>query len=255
MSDESGFYSAIIGPIEGRMIRAVWRITRDGQDAERCARPADGEDLGRWWTERIKLFQFAPVYIQRGATGYHCKPKTVNDPDGSEHQEIVSVRKTYYYNASPGESCPVDWSMRPEFACRPPMGIGGSHLEPTLDMHPTEGPPGCILLSVRHTSSKGRINEKGIGLADGHRFWLDPKRDYIAMRWEMVSGLKVIGRNVTEEVARSPQGVWYAKKIRHSSPDQVGKDKPTDQVSYLYVDFDADLPDALFDVPKPGRVR
>jgi hypothetical protein len=209
-------------------------------DLATTKRPADGEDLGKWWTERAKLFRFVPVYIQRGATGYHCKPKTVNDPDGSEHQEIVSVRKTYY-NASPGEIYPVDWSMRPEFACRPPMGIGTMHMEPTLDLHPTEGPPGCILLSVRE-----------------NRFWLDPKRDYIVMRWDTVvregSSLKVIGRNETEEVARSPQGVWYAKRIRRSFPDRNGKNKPAGDVNYIYVDFDAELPDSLFDVPKPGRV-
>ena len=143
-------------------------------------RPAEDVDLRQWWLERAKHFRFYPVYVQVDSAYYSSALKNVVDPDGSQHPEIAVDK--YPWNST----IPVDYSMRPEFACRPPMGIGDEHQEPILDMHPAEGPPGCILLSVTHTSKVGRINEKGIGLPDGNHFWLDPQRDYIVMRCDMI---------------------------------------------------------------------
>ena len=34
MDDQSQAYEEIIGPLEDRMIRSIWRITRDPHDAE-----------------------------------------------------------------------------------------------------------------------------------------------------------------------------------------------------------------------------
>ena len=148
--------------------------------------------------------------------------------------------------------------MRPEFVCRPPMGIGSPQKETALDLHPSEGPPGCVLLTVRHTSKEGRINEKGFGAADEDRYWLDPERDYIVMRWDMLvrdeAGNEQLHKsNTIEQVARSPSGVWYATKIRrHSPPNDKANGKRIDEVSHLYVDFDVELPDTFFDPPE-GR--
>jgi hypothetical protein len=221
--------------------------------------PAADVDLRNWWLDRAKLHRFYPIYVQVGPTSYTCMLKTAIDPDGSQHQEIGSVDK-YVYNLKPGETVPVDYSMRPEWGCRPPMGIGDEHQEPMLDLHPAEGPSGCILLSVGHTTKEGRVNEKGIGLADGIRYWLDPQRDYIVMRWDSVvrdekGQEKIIESDRVEETARSPQGVWFATKIRRKNPSPDGKSKPIDQVYHIYVDFDAELPDSLFEPPTPRRIQ
>jgi hypothetical protein len=223
-------------------------------------RPAEGDDLGKWWRERIKFFRFYPQYVMRGSMLYTSKKENVTDSDGSEHAEIVSVHKSDY-NTKPGESFPADYSMRPEFACRPPLGIGDQHMQPDLNLNPTEGPSGCILLTVQHTSREGRINEKGFGLPDEQRFWLDPKRDYIVMRWDMVTRddagkEEIFESDTVEEVAKSPGGIWYATRIRRSSPpnDKLNG-KKMDQVYHLYVNFDSDLPDAFFDPPAPGRLH
>ena len=82
------------------------------------------------------------MYVQSDSAYYSAATKNVVDPDGSQHLEIASVSK-HPWNAA----VPVDYSMRPEFACRPPMGLGNEHQEPKLDMHPADGPAGCILLS------------------------------------------------------------------------------------------------------------
>ena len=150
--------------------------------------------------------------------------------------------------------------MRPEFACRPPLGIGDEHQEPTLDLHPAEGPPGCVLFRVTHTTNAGRISEKGIGSPDGIHYWLDHLRDYIVTRCDMIvrqgdGESTMIESDTVEETARSPQGVWYATRVRRSFPGQAGKTKSGDQIYHIYVDFDADLPDSLFQPPKPGRIE
>jgi hypothetical protein len=222
-------------------------------------RPADAEDLGKWWMERSKAFQYFPVSVVRGSTTFTSMLKSVTDPDGSVHQHIESVSRSEYTNV-PGEMYPPEWSMRPEFACRPPLGIGDPHQEPVIDLKPKEGPAGCILLTVRHTSTQGRVNERGIGLVDGSRYWMDPARDYIVMRWDWVmrdqgGKERVIESDTIEETARSPQGVWYATKFRRHFPTTDGKPGQSDQIYYIYLDFKAELPDSLFDPPRPGRIH
>jgi hypothetical protein len=66
---------------------------------------------------------------------------------------------------------------------------------------------------------------------------------------------KVIERETAEETARSPQGVWYASKIHRSPPEPVGNEKVIGQVAEFCVDFDVNLPDSLFEPPKPGKIR
>jgi hypothetical protein len=242
---------------KGRKLRADYVGGWQG-DLSATKRPADGVDLGKWWFERVKFFQFYPQYVVRDSTMFTAQTKYATDPDGKRHMEIDSVLRTESRN-NPGEDFPPEWSMRPEFTCRPPMGIGGQQFEPVIDEQPTSGPPGCILLRVRHTSAKERINEQGRGIPDADRYWLDPKRDYIAMRWDMVMQGEngqdsIFESDVTEETARSPQGVWYATRIRRTFPSRVGKDKFLDQVYHIYVDFSADLPDSLFEPPTPRKV-
>lgn len=222
-------------------------------------RPAEGEDLGKWWRERSTHYSYFPECVVKGSSTFRSNFKSVKDPDGSPHQEIESV-SSWEVNNDPGEMYPPESSMRPEFACRPPLGIGDPHQEPLLDLHPAEGPPGCILLTVRHTSAQGRVNEKGIGLPDGQHYWLDPKRDYIVMRSD--SSMRgpngkqnVFESDTVEETARSPQGVWYATRIRRHFPQQEGKPKMNDEIYSLYVDFNVNLPDSLFEPPKPGRIH
>jgi len=243
---------------KGMKFRADYPAGSTGKLSD-TKRPDEGEDLGKWWRERTKFFRYFPKYVVRDATTFISEVKPITVPDGTYHAEIASVSIRESPN-KPGEFYPPEWSMRPEFACRPPMGLGDSHMEPVVEMHPTDGPPDCVRLSIRHTSDKGRINEKGVGIPDGYRYWLDPQRDFIVIRSEFIvrdanGHEKVIDRNTIEETARSPQGVWYASKIRRSFPDPVGKQKFDDQVYQLYVDFDADLPDSLFQPPTPGRIR
>ncbi len=232
-----------------------------GQRDKGTQKPDADVDLRQWWLDRAKLFRFYPTYVQRGPTAYTTNTKNVIDPDGSQHHEIAAVHK-FEIDLKRGDLIPVDYSMRPEFACRPPMGLGNLDQEPTLDLHPAEGPAGCILLTVRHTTKEGRVNEKKgrTGLPGVNRFWLAPQRDYIAMRWDMVTldetGKETISNShLIEETARSPQGVWYATKVRRKNAAKDEDGKEHDQIYHIYVDFEAELPDSLFEPPTPRRIE
>jgi hypothetical protein len=243
--------------------------------------PDQGEDPVNWWRERAKFFQFFPKYVARGGTTFVSEVKDSKNPDGTLDAEIVSVSSRQGPELFP----PGLW-MWPEFACRQNiyMVLSNPHMEPALELHPTDGPPGSIRVSMRRTSQRDRINEKGIGIPDESRYWLDPQRDFIVVRQDRVvrdraGQEKVIQRDTVEETARSPQGIWYATKIRRSSLDQAGKAevlsrveaeagkvgrpippavgeaKFVGHVDEFYVDFDVNLPDSLFEPPKPGKIR
>jgi len=231
---------------------------RPGTPMEDVTPPARGEDPGKWWANRVKQFRFCPIYLMRGVKSYSPELKEVTEADGTTHLECVSVG-TFDTNSPPEETYPMDYALRPEFACRPPLGVGGFDVEPSIELHPADRPAGCLLLTAQHTSTRDRINAKGIGLPDAWRYWIDPQRDDIVMRMASVvrdgKGVeRIISDNIVEETARSPQGIWYATKVRLKNTVRDGKGKSHDQICHIYVDFGAELPDSLFDPPHPGRL-
>ena len=122
-------------------------------------RPGPGAGSAQWWREHAKSLTYYPVCVMRDTTTYVSNLQPGTDPDGTQYQTIASVHH-WESDLQPGELYPPEWSMRPEFACRPPLGIGNAHIDPTLDMHPADGPPGSIKLSVRETPTKGAANAK-----------------------------------------------------------------------------------------------
>lgn len=236
----------------------------DGPKRKEIVKPAAATDQCKWWWEHTTQYKLLPNSIVCGPMTYFRDRTSIRNSDGSERWEI-NWHQPQVSNLDPGDRIPVDYAMRPEFICRPPMGLGNENMEPTLDLHPAEGPKGCILLSVRHTEKKTGVNKPQTeeepakaeenGATEVHRYWLDPQRDYIVMHWDMVlvdeSGKETITHSQTiEEVARSPQGVWYATRTRLKNAIHYPNGKlPDDQIYQLYVDFDADLPDALFEPP------
>ena len=127
--------------------------------------------------------------------------------------------------------------------------------DPAVERHWSwEGPPGCIVLTLRDTSSQGRVNEKGIVIPDGDRYWLDPNRDYMMIRhdWFMRDP------NGRQTSSRKRLARRKASGTRPGSaatfPGRKGSRRWPTRIYYFYVDFNVDLPDSLFDPPKPGRI-
>ena len=242
-----------------------FRADRPGSfvDLWKVKAPKAGEDVGAWWRECVKRMVFAPIYINDGPTEYHVKTRGVTDPDGSEHVEIAGVEK-HKYNAKPGETYPAYWSWMPEFACRPPLGIPHETMEPVLETNPREGPAGTILLRVRNIDRRKPPPVRNIAgkllppPPDAYRNWLDPTRDYAVVRHDMIGGdgsgkETVTHSTIIEDMARSPQGTWYATRIRIKMPGPDGK--TLDETLYLYLDFNVNLPDSLFEPSALGRIH
>ena len=244
---------------------AIWTNPAASFDPKN-AWPKGGKDAGEWWKKYIKDHCFLlPDDIDRGSTSYHVKSHCVTDPDGSIHSEITGVTKRKG-SGQPGETYPPLWSWMPEFACRPPLGIPHETMEPVLELSPKERPPGTILLRVRRVGPKPArtvLNTEGKPMLpppDLYRNWLDPTRDYAVVRHDMIgddgSGKEEVHSTIIDAMARSPQGTWYATQIRRKGAIGIpSKGKTYDQIIDIYVDFNADLPDSLFEPPAPGRVH
>ena len=70
------------------------------------------------------------------------------------------------------------------------------------------------------------------------------------------SGKEVAKSTIIDEMARSPNGTWYATRIRNKGGVRVPSEgKVYDQMIDIYVDFNAELPDSLFEPPTPGRIH
>lgn len=223
-----------------------------------AGQPAEGEAIGTWWRRQADKILYCPETVLRHSSQYYVKAHCVTDADESEHVEIDSVTERRDRN-KPGEAFPP--FSAPEFACRPPLGIPSQELTPMLDLSPTEGPAGTILLRVRRIGRRPRASAPDAGEQSPYpvecRYWLDPARDYVVVRWDRLSGdaghETVTGSTIIEELARSPQGIWYATRVRDKAA--LTRDGKTyDRMTHFDVDFNVRLSDSLFQPPRPGRI-
>jgi hypothetical protein len=138
------------------------------------------------------------------------------------------------------------------------MGIPNQSREVVLHDSPVGGPAGTCLLQVRVPVPMPTLS--GIVEFEGRppqpnvfRYWLDPQREFAAVRWDMVivsdSGdEKLIHSTQIEDMAQSPNGTWYVKRMRDKAVPPVQYDNVFD----FYLDFDVNLPDSFFEPPKVG---
>jgi hypothetical protein len=220
-------------------------------------KPADGQDMEKWWRNRAKDFVFCPFYITHGPTQYHITIDVTKDGDGKNQLKVKSVEKQET-NQQPGETFPPYYSQSPEFVCRPPLGIPSQGFEPIIEKNPASGPAGSILLRIAksgRTPSAPDPDAKKIPQPDTYRYWLDPKRDYAVLQWDMVGTdaagkEELLSRYIVEELKQSPKGIWYATRFRVKAVPPVEHD----QVFDVYIDFDAKLPDSLFASSAVGQL-
>jgi RNA polymerase sigma-70 factor (ECF subfamily) len=108
MSSSSSFYEQMIEPVEDRMIRSIWRITRNGQDAEDAMQNAlfavwkGRQRIGRHPSPRALVLKICidsacDIVRRRARQQLKCAPPETADalPDGAcspweelTHQEL-----------------------------------------------------------------------------------------------------------------------------------------------------------------------
>ncbi len=220
----------------------------------RVDKPNDGVNLEEWWRKRAKDFVYYPLYITKASAQYLIRTQGAEGSDDIKRLQVKSVEHTEI-NGSPGEVFPPYYSRSPEFVCRPPLGIPQQSFEPVIEASPGDGPAGSILLRVAQSGRVPGAAKETPRQPDTYRFWLDPKRDYVVSRWDMVGSgedgkEEILSSMVMEEFKQSPRGVWYASRFRVKAVAPVEHD----QVFDAFMDFDADLPDSLFEPPSVGQV-
>ena len=137
----------------------------------------------------------------------------------------------------------ANWAYRPEFYAYPTLPIG-QHVVTKVIATPESGPPGTFLVECAFT------NEQGLNAARASRFWIDPSRSFVAMRWEHEFGNDKPRPYIMEELAQSPRGLWYPTVMRWKvgKVHEDGRPPTFDQVRHFYLDFETEMPDSLFSV-------
>lgn len=227
-----------------------WRIERLPYGKTDWAPPPDADTA--WWKEHERDFTFIPQIICDGKADWmyylvdEWKPGTPVPKPGVPDPH---VGQTVGPNQLMG---PVDDPVLP-FWCQALLPEQAGHLNEGIDQpdndraflvepKPKDGPPGTILFRCRET------NPHAVGVPDHFRLWVHPTANYLSVRAEIRVGepadpTKVawIDTHILEALAKSPKGHAYptrARQITHNGRHEV--------VRTFFVDFDAQLPDGLF---------
>lgn len=212
--------------------------------------PANDVDVDKWWKKRVKAFRYYPTRICIDGTDYSFKHRSITAADGTPRKEIESVQ-SYVFGGDADQFVPAFWSLSPDCAARPPLGIPSQLYEAVVDTHPKDGPEGTVLLRVRRSGRVDAAPNQPMP-PDEYRYWIDPAREYLVMRIDMMGGEeKAQSSLIVESVAQSPKGHWYPTRVRQTS----SREDVTDSIMEYHVEFGVDIPDALFDIKQPMTVE
>jgi hypothetical protein len=246
----------------------VWRVWRNGKKwrieqseadipgplrremlgKDNPPRPKNDVDPRAWWREAAKTIRFYPVLVSDGQTSYRFKvevtPKRLTTKNLKVLKyEIESVAPDYI--AIPANDGGPTAQLLPEYVGRPPLGIPAEGCHVSVDPLPIRGPKDAILVSVQDTRPP----------SSAWRAWVDPRRGYLAIRYELETGRDGKGNpqnqvQVIEQVAQSPRGIWYPRLVRTASGIPIGEDianHPSGLIRY-FLDFES-IPNEVFATP------
>ena len=230
-----------------------WRVEQSfpyssevNEHRRKAGGPVDQIDHAQWWLAEAKERFFFPLQVCDGKALYQYEYDFAKGTDNG-HGDLQPV-----LTAPPQAESVVPsiteyrWSkVMPDLVGRPTLGIPSPHLSVRLDMHPTTGPSGSVLLeskSVKAASIHGPSPDLGI-----NRFWIDPRRNYLVTRWEQSSlkddreTLSYAGQIV--KTAVTPKGQYYPLEVRIENSTSPNNS----QLFSFYVDFNVEVADELFD--------
>ena len=236
-----------------------WRVesvfTKDGSSS-RPAFPGNS-DLA-WWREHQKslLFELHAVCDGRTVWYYRYSPQALKPNQPYVLQKPASVMSHPVYGSDDDPMMP--WPhLLPEQIGHRQIDLPSAERRFSLDTEPKDGPPGTNRIQVRDSDAKDPKEP------DRYRLWIDPEKNYLVIRaetcvydrpydasgkasgpWRIVS----ISVEVLEEFARSPSGFWYPTRVRRQTPvNDYNKVKYGDTVTRFVLDFEAKIPDGLFE--------
>jgi hypothetical protein len=244
---------------------ARWRVERSfGYDVRQRGLPPKGADPATWWSQKAEKVRFVPSVRSDGTWVWEYMTSgrlpTQADIDAGAPKDktfLASNEKRRHGPTLPpgtdkGEfiDCADD---HPEYLARPlpylraPDYIGVALNEAKLDPKPASGPPNTVLLEVHnsHWTPGGYHPQMW-------RYWIDPQRGYLVMRYEELIAKEgkqeIVRGHAIEGVIQDPGGQWYPTVIRLFKRNVLmGSDKPPyDGIMRCYYDFATPMPESLF---------
>jgi hypothetical protein len=223
----------------------------------------DDADPRAWWLSCGPKWKKMPKIVSDGTVEIRLKcvfaePRQ-EDPNNPKYMLIKSVKpertNTFCGTTYADDPRPDQIALMPEFDVYPILsGRGGWRLQTTIDPQPTSGSEGTLL--VEHLD---RNPSKLPGRSRGARYWADPACGYVVRQVQWLKTGQAVdsvqGLVEMQQFALSPSGLWYPRVVRHVKTAHNDDGKTSDTYSRYYLDFDADIPDELFDVHQWGPIK
>ncbi len=212
---------------------------------KRTEKPAADADMMKWWKEQLQHERaiFIPQRVCDGKEVWiaESKEKMVKPDDRfveSNWKRFGSVNDADEFNSFVGV---VSTETMPDALAYFYLPEASQAHEVSLDEHPATGPAGCLLAESRYLRDDPHVYHLS-------RYWYDPQHTYLLRRLEL-SGLKSNEEGgaktdsyEAETIEQTPSGIWYPTRVRRNYG-------PTPNDSYTlsyFVDFNAELPDSVF---------
>ena len=213
-------------------------------------KPEPNADQKQWWFDRWNQLWHVVVEVSDGEKLH----SNIAEPEGWGTQKrrhpITFDPKNWpearwQTSAIPFDDWPVALAGSALFfAYHPntsPDGRGNS--KPVLETNHKTGPAGTVLLAYPSVGDDPSF-------ASTERFWIDPQRSHIVMKYELSNGLPPgsSGYSVTiNAVSKSPRGIWYPSLLSHKSFSTAdGKTTVEESITRHYFDFEAEFPEGVF---------
>jgi hypothetical protein len=230
----------------GSNIKRVWRKGRKWRaelllPSRGRASQFPGDADASWWKEHQNDFTFFVQAICDGERVYYYRTKGnsfMPDANGPPQPKLSMTQPI-----NPSDDPFMPWPDGfPEHVGHPAVWQPSDDREFELETRPADGPPGTIRLRVQNS----RLADQSV--PDLYKLWIDPKQNYLVLRaetsvFESINPPKIayIDTKVIESLARSPGGHWYPTRVVRKTSNFKGE-----QVWKYYLDFEAPLPDEMF---------
>ncbi|MGO9113458.1 MAG: hypothetical protein ACLP9L_29860, partial [Thermoguttaceae bacterium] len=244
---------------------ARWRVERSfGYDVRQHGLPPKDTDPATWWRQKAEKVRFVPSELSDGTWVWvymtSGRMPTQADIDAGAPKDkvfLASNEKRRQMPTLPPGTGKGDIiylaDVHPEYLTRPlpyllaPDYSGFALNEVKLDPKPASGPPDTVLLEVHNSHwTPGGYHPQT------WRYWIDPQRGYLVMRYEELIAKEgkqeTVRGHAIDGVTQDPEGQWYPTVIRLFKRNVlIGSDRPPyDGIMRCYYDFATPMPESLF---------
>ena len=236
-----------------------WRVERMQMKVESVTRPFVPANSDVAWFrlhEKEFFFELQAVCDGRMVWYYSYDPQVLGPNQAYVPQKPASVMSNTVYGS--GDDPMMPWPhLLPEQIGHPRIDLPSAERNIIIEAEPKDGPAGTIRVQLRDSDAKDPKEP------DRKRLWIDPEKNDLAIRAETCAydrpydashkatgpwRIDHISVEILEEFARSPSGFWYPTRVRHQTPvNDYNKVKYGDTVTRFALDFEAKIPDNLFE--------